>query len=51
MESFYEELKRRLDQFFKHHMKIMLEDFNAEVQKQDIFKPLGTIEYIKLFRI
>jgi hypothetical protein len=27
------------DKFPKYHMKILLGDFNAEVRKEDIFKP------------
>jgi hypothetical protein len=36
--SFYEELERVFDKFPKCHMKILL-DFNAEVGREDIFKP------------
>jgi hypothetical protein len=35
-DSFYEELERVFDKF---HMEILLGDFNAEVGKEDIFKP------------
>jgi hypothetical protein len=27
--------------FSKYHMKILLGDFNAEVGREDIFKPIG----------
>jgi exonuclease III len=40
--SFYEEMERVFDKFKKYHMKILLEDFNANVGREDIFKP--TIE-------
>jgi exonuclease III len=36
---FYEELEHVSDTFPKHHMKILLGDFNAKVGKEDIFKP------------
>jgi hypothetical protein len=36
---FYEELERVFDKSLKYHMKILLGDFNAEVGKEDIFKP------------
>jgi exonuclease III len=38
-DSFYEELERAFDKFPKYHMKILLGDFNAEVGREDIFKP------------
>jgi hypothetical protein len=38
-DSFYEELERVFDKFSKYHMKILLEDLNAKVGKEDIFKP------------
>jgi hypothetical protein len=38
-DSFYEELKRVLDEFPKCHMKILSGDFNAKVGREDIFKP------------
>jgi hypothetical protein len=37
--SFYEELECIFDKFPKHHMKILLRDFNAEIGREDIFKP------------
>jgi hypothetical protein len=39
MDSFYEELEGVFNQFLKYHMKIMSGDFNANVGKEDIFKP------------
>jgi hypothetical protein len=36
---FYEELECVFDKFPKYHMKILLGDFNAEVCREDIFKP------------
>jgi exonuclease III len=41
-DSFYEELGRVFDQFPKYDMKILLGDFNAKVNREDIFEP--TIE-------
>jgi exonuclease III len=38
-DSFYEELEGVFDQFLKYHMKILLGDFNAKVEREDIFKP------------
>jgi exonuclease III len=38
-DSFYGELERVLDQFPKYHMKILLGDFNANLGREDIFKP------------
>jgi exonuclease III len=39
-DSFYEELEKVSDQFPRYHMKILLGDFNAKVEKEDIFKPI-----------
>jgi exonuclease III len=36
--SFYEELECVFNKFPKYHMKILLGDFNAKVEKEDIFK-------------
>jgi hypothetical protein len=41
-DSSYEELEQVFDHIPKHHMKILLRDFNAELGRDDIFKP--TIE-------
>jgi endonuclease/exonuclease/phosphatase family metal-dependent hydrolase len=38
-DRFYKELQQVFDKFPKHHMKILLGDFNAEVGMEDIFKP------------
>jgi hypothetical protein len=38
-DSIYEELEGVFNQFPKYHMKILLEDFNAKVGREDIFKP------------
>jgi hypothetical protein len=38
-DSFYEELERLFDKFYKCHMKILVGDFNAKVGREDIFKP------------
>jgi exonuclease III len=43
-DSFYEELEHVFDKFCKYHMNILLGNFNAEVDKEDIFKPQIGIE-------
>jgi hypothetical protein len=35
----YEELERVLDKILKYHLKILLGDLNAKVDREDIFKP------------
>jgi endonuclease/exonuclease/phosphatase family metal-dependent hydrolase len=35
----YEELERVFNQFPKYHMKILLEDFNAKIGREGVFKP------------
>ena len=37
--SFYEELEQVFDNFPKYDMKIIVEDFNAKVGRENIFKP------------
>jgi len=37
-DSFYEELEQVFDHFPKHQMKILLEDFNAKVGRDNILK-------------
>jgi predicted DNA-binding protein YlxM (UPF0122 family) len=37
--SIYEEMEHVFDQFLNYHMKILLGDFKAKVEKEDIFKP------------
>jgi hypothetical protein len=37
-DSFYKE--QVFDQFPRYHMNILLEDFNAKVGREDIFKPI-----------
>ena len=37
--SFYAELEQAFDHFPKHHMKIILGDFNAKVARECIFRP------------
>ena len=37
--SFYEELDQVFDHFPKYAMKILLGDFNAKLEREDIFKP------------
>jgi hypothetical protein len=39
MSGFYEELEHAFDKFLKYHMNILLGDFNAKVDREDIFKP------------
>jgi hypothetical protein len=39
-ESFYEEIENVFDQFHKYHMKMFLGYFNANVGREDIFKPI-----------
>jgi hypothetical protein len=43
-DSLYEELEHVFYKFPKHHMKILLGDFNAKVGRKDIFKPTIGIE-------
>jgi hypothetical protein len=38
-DSFYEELEQVFDHFPRYHIKILLGDFNAEVGRENIFKP------------
>jgi len=38
--SFYEELEQAFDHFPKHHMKLLLGDFNVKVRREIIFKPI-----------
>jgi hypothetical protein len=38
-DSFYEELGHIFDQFPRYDMKILLDDFNAKVGREDVFKP------------
>jgi hypothetical protein len=51
-DSFCEELERIFDKFPKYHMKILLGDLNAQVGREDIFKPtIGNKVYTKLVMI
>ena len=38
-DSFNEELEQVFDHFSRHHMKILLGDFNAKEGRENIFKP------------
>jgi hypothetical protein len=38
-DSFCKEVECVFDKFRKYHMKILLRDFNAKVDREDIFKP------------
>jgi exonuclease III len=40
-DSFFEEFESVFDKFPKYNMKILLGDFNAKVDSEDIFKPTG----------
>jgi exonuclease III len=46
-DSFYEELEQVFDQFPRYHMKILLGDFNAKVEREDIFKLMSLKIIIK----
>jgi hypothetical protein len=48
-DSFYEELECVFNKFPKYRMKILLRDFNAKVDREDIFKP--TIGNESLYKI
>jgi exonuclease III len=39
-DSFFEELEQVFNQFRRYHMKILMRDFNANVGREDIFKPI-----------
>jgi hypothetical protein len=39
-DRYYEEQERVFDQFPKYHMKTLLGDFNAKVEREDIFKSI-----------
>ena len=42
-DSFYQELEQVFEHFPKYHMNIQLGDFNAKLEREDIFKPtIGT---------
>jgi hypothetical protein len=36
---FFEELEQVFNHYPKYHMKILLEDFTAKLEREDIFKP------------
>jgi hypothetical protein len=40
-DRFYDELECVFDKFHKYHLKILLRDFNAQVGKEDMFKPIA----------
>jgi hypothetical protein len=48
-DRFYEQLEQVFDKFPNYHMKILLGDVNANVVREDIFKP--TIENESLHEI
>jgi exonuclease III len=37
-DTFYDELQQMFDHFSKYHMKILFGDFNAKLEREDIFK-------------
>jgi hypothetical protein len=39
-DSFYKELEQVFDQFPRYHMKNLLRDLNAKVEREDVFKPI-----------
>jgi hypothetical protein len=39
-DSFYKEPEQVSDQFPRYQMKILMGDFNAKVEREDIFKPI-----------
>jgi len=50
--SFYEELEQVFHNFSKYHVKILLEDFNENLGREDIFKPtFGVTFYIRILMI
>jgi len=52
-DSFYEELEQVFNQFPKHHMTILLGDFNAKVGRERVFSnwQLGMRVYIRIVLI
>jgi len=38
-DGFYEELEQAFDHFPNYHMKFLLEDFNAQLGRENIFNP------------
>ena len=48
-DSFYEELEQGFDLFPMYLMKILLGDFNAKMEREDIFRPtIGNDSYIRI---
>jgi hypothetical protein len=46
-DSVYEQRARVFDKYQKHHMKILLGDWNAKVDREDIFKPTNENERVQ----
>jgi hypothetical protein len=46
-DSVYEELERVFDKFPKYHTKILLGDFKAEADKENVLKPIIGNESLK----
>jgi hypothetical protein len=47
MASFKAKLERVFDKFPKYHMQHLMEDFNAQLDRKDIFKPINGIQFYK----
>jgi len=39
-DSFYEKLEQVFDHFLKYHMNMLLIDFNAKMERENIFKSI-----------
>ena len=51
-ERFYEELEHVFDHFPKYNMKILLGDFSAKVERENIFKlVIGNRVYIRIIML
>jgi hypothetical protein len=49
--SFYEELERIFDKIPKYHMKILLGDLNAQVDRQDILSRQLGIKVVMMMEL
>ena len=51
-DSFYEELEQVFEHFHMYHMKILFENFNAKVERENIFElTIGNRVYIRIIMI
>jgi hypothetical protein len=41
MDSFYEEVEQVFDQFPRYHMKLLMEEFKANIGREEFFKTIG----------